>query len=507
MRDYSKIIQGASAKYGVPADLLTRLMQAESSGNARAVSPKGAQGLMQLMPGTAKELGVTDPFDPIQNINAGAAYLAQQYKRFGSWPTALVAYNAGPGRVEEAASWPGVRDYVSKVMGMQTVKQAATTAINDPQQGALLAQATAAAQKALADRNAMAKTLQGNIQETQALRQKMQEGREAPMPTPNLADIPAPPPAKPPANPLQVFGQIMPMMAVLGSGLSRGGALAAMKTATSAMKAVKDRDAQETAAAHDRWKADLNRVIAQNELEQNRYKAVMDNRQLSMNERVAELQVIAAENREQLALAAFQSGDVDMFTKLITLRQGALNQAVDLASKVEESDERRRAAALDRERAAPELMMAGITRRLQSGENLSDGDWRVLGMRASGSTADMINFLMLKRQWRGLTETEKADLEELQAMQARIDPLLRTQGAAGGARAGEETAATPGAQTEKQPWYAGLARAFGKADTGGTPLLPEEKAQLQQIRSSNPAGFRNAVEYLRSQGRDVSEFQ
>lgn len=104
---------------GVPASLLAALVNAESSGNQNAVSSAGAIGLTQLMPGTAEGLGV-DPYDPYQNLVGGATYLKQQYDRFGSWPLALAAYNAGPGAVEKYGGVPPyaeTQNYVARILG------------------------------------------------------------------------------------------------------------------------------------------------------------------------------------------------------------------------------------------------------------------------------------------------------------------------------------------------------------------------------------------------------
>lgn len=106
-------------KKGIPPDLFLRMIGAESSFNQSAVSPKGATGLGQLMPGTAKELGV-DPSDPYQNVEGSARYLAQQYAKFGTWPLALAAYNAGPGAVSKYGAIPPYAEtqgYVAKIMG------------------------------------------------------------------------------------------------------------------------------------------------------------------------------------------------------------------------------------------------------------------------------------------------------------------------------------------------------------------------------------------------------
>lgn len=97
---YNVLIEQASRKYGVPESLIKAVIDTESSFNPQVVSSAGAKGLMQLMDGTAQGLGVSDSFDPAQNIDAGTKYLSYQLKRFnGQEKMALAAYNAGPGRV------------------------------------------------------------------------------------------------------------------------------------------------------------------------------------------------------------------------------------------------------------------------------------------------------------------------------------------------------------------------------------------------------------------------
>jgi hypothetical protein len=98
-------IADAARRFGIPEHWILAVMEAESAGNPRAVSHAGAMGLMQIMPGTWAELRAAhrlgdDPFDPRDNILAGAAYLRQMYDRFGS-PGFLAAYNAGPARYQE----------------------------------------------------------------------------------------------------------------------------------------------------------------------------------------------------------------------------------------------------------------------------------------------------------------------------------------------------------------------------------------------------------------------
>ncbi|WP_456386445.1 lytic transglycosylase domain-containing protein [Profundibacter sp.] len=116
---YLGMARTAARKHGVPEDLFLRLIQQESGWNARAKSHKGALGLAQLMPATARRLRV-NPRVPQENLDGGARYLRQQYDRFRSWRLALAAYNAGPGAVEKYGGVPPYREtknYVRKIWG------------------------------------------------------------------------------------------------------------------------------------------------------------------------------------------------------------------------------------------------------------------------------------------------------------------------------------------------------------------------------------------------------
>lgn len=116
---FANLFEQASGRYGVPAALLSAVAKAESAYNPRAVSHAGAQGLMQLMPATARGLGVTDSFDPAQAVDGAARLLRDLLDRFGRTDHALAAYNAGPGAVMRYGGIPPyaeTRNYVAKVM-------------------------------------------------------------------------------------------------------------------------------------------------------------------------------------------------------------------------------------------------------------------------------------------------------------------------------------------------------------------------------------------------------
>lgn len=122
---YQQLISQAALAYDVDAALIRAIIMAESNYNSRAVSHRGAQGLMQLMPKTAKWLGVNDAFDPAMNIDAGVRYFKQLLDRFeGDVQLALAAYNAGGRRVREYGGVPpfgATRAYIKKVLKYQRI--------------------------------------------------------------------------------------------------------------------------------------------------------------------------------------------------------------------------------------------------------------------------------------------------------------------------------------------------------------------------------------------------
>lgn len=118
---YYKIIDEAATKYSVDSHFIACIIMQESGFNPNATSPVGAMGMMQLMPGTAAELGVKNAYDARQNIMGGTKYISQQLNRFGSKELALAAYNAGAGNVQKYGGIPPfveTRNYVKSIMNM-----------------------------------------------------------------------------------------------------------------------------------------------------------------------------------------------------------------------------------------------------------------------------------------------------------------------------------------------------------------------------------------------------
>lgn len=150
------VVNTASQRYRLDPDLVNSVIKAESGFNAHAVSPKGAQGLMQLMPGTASQLGVPNAFDPEANVEGGAKYLRELLERYNfDLVKALAAYNAGPHRVEQFGGVPPyyeTRAYVARVVRdfnkkkIAQKKSAATSHQNSAPQRSALTQAKASSQ-------------------------------------------------------------------------------------------------------------------------------------------------------------------------------------------------------------------------------------------------------------------------------------------------------------------------------------------------------------------------
>ncbi len=154
--DLNEVVNAASGTYRLDPDLVNSVIRAESGFNVRAVSPKGAQGLMQLMPQTASELGVQNAFDPRANVEGGTRYLRELLERYDfDLIKALAAYNAGPQRVEQYGGVPPyyetkayvariVRDFNKKKLAAKTASQPVAAKSSGSKSSATSASATKA---------------------------------------------------------------------------------------------------------------------------------------------------------------------------------------------------------------------------------------------------------------------------------------------------------------------------------------------------------------------------
>ena len=131
-RLYFRYVAAAACEAGVPVRLFDALVAHESRYQPFARSPAGAMGMAQLMPGTASYLGVSDPWDPVENLRGGARYLREQLDRYGSWHLALAAYNAGPGNVDKHGGVPPfaeTRSYVRTILASLSGSSAAPVSL------------------------------------------------------------------------------------------------------------------------------------------------------------------------------------------------------------------------------------------------------------------------------------------------------------------------------------------------------------------------------------------
>jgi hypothetical protein len=138
--EFADVIAAAADRHGLDRALLAAMVQVESCFQPRAVSPKGARGLLQLMPATARRFGVTDPFDPLQNLDGGAQYLSWLLARFaGRTDLALAAYNAGEGAVDRhGGQIPPYHETLHYVNGVleRAIRDEGAKAAEEPQEDA-----------------------------------------------------------------------------------------------------------------------------------------------------------------------------------------------------------------------------------------------------------------------------------------------------------------------------------------------------------------------------------
>lgn len=310
----------AETKYGIPNDLYFNLLTKGEKSGATAVSPKGAIGYAQLLPGTAKELGV-DPWDPDQNVDGGGHYLRKMYDMFGDWRLATAAYNAGPGNVQKhkgVPNFPETMAYQSRIWGDQM--PGTTPASPAPDAGT---------QKALSDYEKALpeyeKRMSDIDKELQSTHDQMQKVAATPLPErpkpPTIRDLPEPTDPKDYIkDPTRVLGQVLPGLAILSSLKGRRSAINAMGAAGAAMKAARERDQEAFERAHEQWKDKMQETLAENDQDRQKYLDIMEDRRMSLQEKTAELQTWATVSGNAQAQALIQQGKLGELYKYIQTR-------------------------------------------------------------------------------------------------------------------------------------------------------------------------------------------
>lgn len=301
--------------YGIPPGLFAKLLARGEASGATATSPKGAYGTAQLMPAAAADMGV-DRYDPDQNLEGGAKYLASMAKRYGGdWGKAVAAYNEGPGRVDRGVVLPETKSYLQRIFGMPAAGTAAIPGVDGGLQGVLgqlLApkqdpQAEALFKAAQASRAEAGEATRKNMAQEEAILTGMQS--ETP-PTPPDAMTAPKPPKEEPGDPTRVLGQFLPMLAILGGALSKGHAINALKAATGAMQGAQTADADAIKRHHDQWMDSMSELKSNYEMKRDAYDDAEKKYEGDTNAKLAQLRVIAAQNGDALGLAALDSGNL-----------------------------------------------------------------------------------------------------------------------------------------------------------------------------------------------------
>ena len=358
--DYASDIDAEAAEHKIDPRYIRSGMTVESGGNPDARSPVGAQGLMQIMPGTAKGLGV-DVSTPRGNIHAGAELLAKYLTEYGGDPyKAALAYHSGPKAVETGRVGPEGARYETRYVNEfkkeggvvppgakplpQTLPDHAVAKQGQPldqlhalagfnaseyeelQRVAFGDPLVKAADQAVGDEikanNRAAANVEKNLPEYMKLRERMREESKLPD-APNFQELPGEKQVEI-RDPMKALFQFMPMLALLGGAVNKRFSMAAMDAATSAMNAQKAGDYAKREEAHQQWMDNTKRVVESNALMLNRYEIAMNRRKANLDEIKGEMETIAAENGDLVTLANLQKGNMEAISKGMEVHTKAL---------------------------------------------------------------------------------------------------------------------------------------------------------------------------------------
>lgn len=357
--DLISTVDKLEKEYGIPSGMYRDLIMKGERSGPQSVSPKGAIGYAQLMPGTARDMGVENVWDPEQNLRGGAKYLKTQYDRFKDWRLGAAAYNAGPENVKKAGGvpdFPETKAYLERVLGPMPADGQMPNVADDK----IGAQATADLQKATAHAGQVQAQAEQEIAQhgkqasELAARQKAAHDEPLPLP-PLLRDMQMPPDPKDYIkDPKRVMGQFLPAMLVLGSMFTKHAARNAMVAAGSAMDAAKQNDRQALDDANTKWKEHMEALVEQNRTETDRYITLLNRRDVNSREVQAELQTLAALDNNSQIKAMVANGQPDQLYKFLQAREMSvyrLAQVADFAAKQQVArDEHERKVTADAEK-------------------------------------------------------------------------------------------------------------------------------------------------------------
>jgi hypothetical protein len=332
----SDLIDAAEVQYGIPKGLYSRLITRGERSGPYAVSPAGAIGTAQLIPSTAKGLGV-DPWNPEQNIQGGAKYLAQLIKRYGGdIPKAVAAYNEGPHNLDRGRMPAETQAYLGRVLGMDG------GAGGIPGMGDILSRYGATPQE-----NAFVK--QQGIKSYQEARQASEEearaakvasegiGREikaseaeAPLGAPPTAPTLGKEPHTEEQDPTRVFKQFLPLLTIFGGALNRRSGTAALAATVGALNAAKTNDQDAMKRAHEQWLSDTKTALDNYQAQRDAWDDIVKKKGISDSDRMARMEAYAAQYQIPHMHAALANGNLGQVQALQNAVSGSLDRVLPL---------------------------------------------------------------------------------------------------------------------------------------------------------------------------------
>lgn len=192
------------------------------------------------------------------------------------------------------------------------------------------------------------------IKGREAQREKLTESLDQPAPELKQEDVDKPPPVAPPTDPLKVYQQFIPVLASLGGAFVKKGAVSSLNAATAAMNAMKANDAAEAEKAHQQWMDNMEYTLKKNASELEKYRAVMENRRMSMDAKLAQIQGLAAANGDEVTMNSIRNGQISNMSSVWDMRDKSASRLQSVYDQAVRHNEERQRIALEQKRLADE---------------------------------------------------------------------------------------------------------------------------------------------------------